>query len=85
MSEERTKRWIEESQKDTIRQSAGRQHLMRATEAETKGDSTTADREYTLAAEAFLKSAGEYRDSKSYKTASLNMCAAGDVFSDFGE
>ena len=85
MSEERAKRWIEESQKDTMRQSAGRQHLMRATEAETKGDVPTADREYALAAEAFLKSAGEYRDSKSYKKASLNMCAAGDVYSDIGE
>ncbi|MGY5864781.1 MAG: hypothetical protein RTV41_09265 [Candidatus Thorarchaeota archaeon] len=84
MSEERAKRWIEESQKDTIRQSAGRQHLMRAAEAEKNGDVTTADREYTLAAESFLKSAGEYRGSKSYKKAALNMCAAGDVYSDIG-
>ena len=85
MSEERAKRWIEESQKDTIRQSAGRQHVMRAAEAEIKGDTTTADSEYSLAAEAFLKSADEYRASKSYKKASLNMCAAGDLYSDIGE
>ncbi|MHA2027406.1 MAG: hypothetical protein ACW98U_16015 [Candidatus Thorarchaeota archaeon] len=84
MSEERAKRWIEESQKDTIRQSAGRQHLMKAAEAERNGDVSTADREYTLAAEAFLKSAGEYRGSKSYKKAALNMCATGDVYSDIG-
>ena len=84
MSEERAKRWIEESQKDTIRQSAGRQHLMRAAEAEKTGDVSTADREYTLAAESFLKSAGEYRGSKSYKKAALNMCAAADVYSDIG-
>ncbi|MFX1483701.1 MAG: hypothetical protein ACFFCP_11015 [Promethearchaeota archaeon] len=85
MSEERAKRWIEESQKDTIRQSAGRQHLMRAAEAEKRGDIPTADHEYALGAEAFLKSAGEYRDSKSYKKAALNMCAAGDVYSDIGQ
>ncbi len=85
MSEERAKRWIEESQKDTIRQSAGRQHLIRAAQAEKNGDVTTADREYALAAEAFLKSADEYRGSKSYKKAALNMCAAGDIYSDIGE
>ncbi|MFW9812700.1 MAG: hypothetical protein ACFFF9_09590 [Candidatus Thorarchaeota archaeon] len=85
MSEERAKRWIEESQKDTIRQSAGRQHLMRAAEAERNKDIATADHEYGLAAEAFLKSADEYRGSKSYKKAALNMCAAGDVFSDIGD
>jgi hypothetical protein len=48
-------------------------------------DNATADREYNLAAEAFSKSAGEYRASKSYKKAALNMCAAGDVLSDIGE
>lgn len=85
MSEERAQRWIEESQKDTIRQSAGRQHLMRAADAEKRGDVTSADREYTLAAEAFLKSAGEYRTAKSYKKAALNMCAAGDLYSDLGD
>jgi hypothetical protein len=84
MSEERAKRWIEESQKDAIRQSSGSQHLQRAAEAERSGNVTAAEQEYTLAAEAFLKSAGEYRGSKSYKKAAINMCEAGDVFSELG-
>ncbi|MBY8997091.1 MAG: hypothetical protein KGD60_05120 [Candidatus Thorarchaeota archaeon] len=85
MSEERAKRWIEESQKDTIRQSAGSQHLQRAADAELSGNVIVADQEYALAAEAFLKSASEYRGAKSYKKAAINMCAAGDVFSELGE
>lgn len=85
MSEERAKRWIAESQKDAIRQSAGSQHLMRAAEAEKSGNMAAADQEYALAAEAFLKSASEYRTGKSYKKAAINMCAAGDVFSELGE
>jgi hypothetical protein len=84
MSEERAKRWIEESQKDAIRQSAGSQHLKRAAEAERSGNVAAADQEYGLAAEAFLKSASEYRGGKSYKKAAINMCAAGDVFSELG-
>jgi len=58
---------------------------MRAAEAERNMDNATADREYNLAAEAFLKSADEYRGSKSFKKAALNQCAAGDVYSDIGE
>ncbi len=85
MSEERAKRWIEESQKDAIRQSAGSQHLKRAADAELSGNAPVADQEYALAAEAFLKSASEYRGGKSFKKAALNMCAAGDVFSELGE
>jgi len=85
MSEERAKRWIEESQKDAIRQSAGSQHLKRAAEAERSGNLPAADQEYALAAEAFLKSASEYRGGKSFKKAAINMCAAGDVFSELGE
>ncbi len=85
MSEERAKRWIEESQRDAIRQSAGSQHLKRAAEAERAGNLTTAEQEYALAAEAFLKSANEYRGAKTYKKAAINMCAAGDVFSELGE
>ena len=84
MSEERAKRWIEESQKDTIRQSAGSQHLQRAAEAERSDNVAAAEQEYALAAEAFLKSASEYRGGKSYKKAAINMCAAGDVFSELG-
>jgi len=85
MSEERAKRWIEESQRDSIRQSAGSQHLQRAAEAERSGNVAAADQEYALAAEAFLKSASEYRGGKSYKKAAINMCAAGDVFSELGD
>ncbi|MFX1561121.1 MAG: hypothetical protein ACFFBL_11085 [Promethearchaeota archaeon] len=85
MSEERAKRWIEESQKDAIRQSAGSQHLKRAAEAERSGNVAAAEQEYALAAEAFLKSANEYRGAKTFKKAALNMCAAGDVFSELGE
>jgi hypothetical protein len=85
MSEERAKRWIEESQRDTIRQSAGSQHLMRAAELERSGNVTAAEQEYALAADAFLKSASEYRGGKSYKKAAINMCAAGDVYSELGE
>ena len=85
MSEERAKRWIEESQKDAIRQSAGSQHLMRAAEAERSGNITAAEQEYALAAEAFLKSASEYRGGKTFKKSAINMCAAGDVFSELGD
>ena len=85
MSEERAKRWIEESQKDAIRQGAGSQHLQRAADAELSGNVPVADQEYALAAEAFLKSASEYRGSKSFKKSAINMCAAGDVFSELGE
>jgi hypothetical protein len=85
MSEERAKRWIEESQKDAIRQSAGSQHLMRAAEAERSGNVAAAEQEYALAADAFMKSASEYRGAKSYKKAAINMSAAGDVFSELGD
>ncbi len=85
MSEERAKRWIEESQRDAIRQSAGSQHLQRAAEAERSGNVGAAEQEYALAADAFLKSASEYRGGKSYKKSAANMCAAGDVYSELGE
>jgi hypothetical protein len=84
MSEERAKRWIEESQKDAIRQSAGSQHLKRAAEAEMSGNLAAAEQEYALAAESFHKSASEYRGGKSFKKAAINMCAAGDVYSELG-
>jgi hypothetical protein len=82
MSDERAKRWIEESKRDAIRQSAGRQHIEAAATAEQNGDMATAEREYDLAAQAFVRSASEYRESKSYKKAALFMCKAGDVYSD---
>lgn len=85
MSEERARRWIEESQKDTARQSAGQQHVQAAIRAEMAGDMAAVDREYTAATQAFLQSANEYRASKSYKKAALNMCEAGDVFSELAD
>jgi len=85
MSEERARRWIEESQKDTARQSAGYQHIQAAIRAEMAGDMTTMEQEYAAATHAFLQAADEYRASKSYKKAALNMCDAGDVFSEMAD
>jgi hypothetical protein len=85
MSDERARRWVEESQKDTARQSAGKMHLQAAAQAERAGDIATMEREYGAAAQAFTQSADEYRASKSYKKAALNMCDAGDVFSEMAD
>ncbi|MGY5859053.1 MAG: hypothetical protein RTU63_06770 [Candidatus Thorarchaeota archaeon] len=85
MSDERARKWVEESQKDTIRQSAGSQHIKAAQAAERAGDFATMERELAAAGQAFLQSAAEYRASKSYKKASLNMCDAGDVFSELSD
>ena len=85
MSDERAKRWVEESQKDTARQSAGKMHLQAAAQAERAGDIATMEREYAAAAQSFAQSADEYRASKSYKKAALNMCDAGDVFSEMAD
>lgn len=82
MSEERARRWIEESQKDSARQSAGQQHIQAAIRAEMAGNMAEVEREYAAATHAFLQAADEYRKSKSYKKAALNMCDAGDVFSE---
>ena len=49
MSDERAKKWIEESQKDTIRKSAGNQHIQAAQKAERDGDYATMEREYAAA------------------------------------
>ena len=85
MSDERAKRWIEESQKDTIRQSAGRRHIDAARQAEERGDMAGAEREYAAAADAFAQSAQEYRAGKSFKKAAIFMCEAGDVYSDMAD
>jgi len=85
MSDERAKKWVEESQKDTARQSAGKQHILAAQQAERAGDYATMEREYEAAGQAFLQSAADYRASKSFKTAALNMCDAGDVFSELSD
>jgi len=85
MSDERVRKWIEESRKDSIRQTAGGQHLMAAQEAERAGDFARMEQELAAAGNAFLQSAAEYRASKSYKKAALNMCDAGDVFSELSD
>ena len=85
MSDERARKWIEESQKDNIRQSAGNQHIMAAQQAERANDYATMEKEYAAAGQAFVKSAAEYRASKSFKKAALNMCDAGDVFSELAD
>ena len=85
MSDEQARKWVEESQKDTIRQSAGRQHVQAAQQAERAGDYATMEKEYAAAGQAFLQSASEYRASKSFKKAALNMCEAGDVFSELSD
>ncbi len=85
MSDERAKKWVEELQRDTTRQSAGKMHLQAAAQAERVGDIATMEREFVLAAQAFVKSADEYRAGRSYKKAALNMCDAGDVFSELGD
>ncbi len=85
MSDERAKKWVEESQKDTIRKSAGNQHIQAAQKAERDGDYPTMEREYAAAGQSFLQSAVEYRSSKSFKKAALNQCDAGDVFSELAD
>jgi hypothetical protein len=85
MSDERVRKWVEESRKDAIRQTAGGQHLMAAEEAERAGDFARMEQELAAAGNAFLQSAAEYRASKSYKKAALNMCDAGDAFSELSD
>ena len=85
MSDERARKWVEETNKDTIRQSAGSQHIQAAQLAERAGDYATMERELAAAGQAFLQSAAEYRASKSFKKAALNMCDAGDVFSELSD
>ena len=85
MSDDRAKRWVEESQRDATRQSAGKMHLQTAAQAERAGDIAKMESEYAAAAQAFIQSADEYRASKSFKKAALNMCDAGDVFSELAD
>jgi hypothetical protein len=85
MSDEKAKRWVEESQRDATRQSAGKMHLQAAAQAERAGDIAAMERELAAAAQSFIQSADEYRSSKSYKKAALNMCDAGDVYSELAD
>jgi tetratricopeptide (TPR) repeat protein len=88
MSDNDIRRMIEEATKESLRQSfteAGRKFLEAAEISEQKGDFPGAEKLYAKAAETYLKAAETYRASKSFKNAALNMCAAGDVYSDMAD
>ncbi len=85
MPDDDVRRMIEEATKESLRDSfteAGRKFLQAAEASTQKGDLEGADRLYYQAADAFAKAADKYRASKSFKNAALNMCAAGDVWSE---
>lgn len=87
MTEDDVRRMIEEATKESLRDSfteAGRKFIQAAEASLQRGDIAGSDRLFVQAAEAFTKAADKYRASKSYKNAALNMCAAGDVWSDQG-
>jgi tetratricopeptide (TPR) repeat protein len=79
---------IEEATKESLRQSfteAGRKFIEAAETSERRGDYEGADRLYRQAADAYEKAADKYRTGKGFKNSALNMCAAGDVYSELGE
>ena len=87
MTDEDVKILIEEATKESLRSSfteAGRKYLEAAGKSIEKGDVQGAENLYFQAADAFKKAAEKYRSSKSFKLAALNMCEAGDVFSEIG-
>ncbi len=88
MSDEDVRRMIEEATKESLRQSfteAGRKFIEAAEVSERKGDFDGADKLYRQAAEAYEKAADKYRTGKGFKNAAMNMCAAGDVYSELAE
>ncbi len=88
MSDDDVRRMIEEATKESLRQSfteAGRKFIEAAGASERRGDYEGADRLYRQAADAYEKAAQKYRDSKAFKNSAINMCAAGDVYSELGE
>ncbi len=88
MSEEDIRRMVEEATKEAMKQSfteAGHKFLEAARASEQKGDFSKVETLQRQAAENFWKAANEYRASKSFKAASLNMCMAGDVYSELAE
>ncbi|NHJ15201.1 MAG: hypothetical protein EAX95_16080 [Candidatus Thorarchaeota archaeon] len=87
MTDDDVRRMIEEATKESLRDSfteAGRKFIQAAEASLQRGDIASSDKLFVQAAEAFTKAADKYRASKSYKNAALNMCAAGDVWSDQG-
>ncbi|MFX1332656.1 MAG: hypothetical protein ACFE9W_13925, partial [Promethearchaeota archaeon] len=78
----------EEATKESLRQSfteAGRKFIEAAETSERRGDYEGADKLYRQAADAYEKAADKYRTGKGFKNSALNMCAAGDVYSELGE
>ncbi|MHA2425813.1 MAG: hypothetical protein ACXAEF_13565 [Candidatus Thorarchaeota archaeon] len=85
MSEEEIRRMIEEATKEAMKQSfteAGQKYLQAAKASEQQGDFTKSEQLQQQAAENFWKAANEYRTAKSFKAAAINMCMAGDVYSE---
>ncbi|MFW9804786.1 MAG: hypothetical protein ACFFFC_19175, partial [Candidatus Thorarchaeota archaeon] len=77
-----------EATKESLRQSfteAGRKFIEAAETSERRGDYEGADKLYRQAADAYEKAADKYRTSKGFKNSAMNMCAAGDVYSELGE
>ncbi len=88
MSDEEIRQIIEAATKESLRDSfteAGKKYLRAAEVAERKGNLQESEQLYEKAADAFNIAADKFRASKSYKNAALNMCAAGDVYSDMGK
>jgi tetratricopeptide (TPR) repeat protein len=88
MSEEDIRRMVEEATKEAMKQSfteAGHKFLEAARASEQKGDYQGTENLQRQAAENFWKAANEYRSSKSFKAASLNVCLAGDVYSELAD
>ncbi|MBD3407461.1 MAG: hypothetical protein GF411_15190 [Candidatus Lokiarchaeota archaeon] len=88
MSDEETRRIIEEATNESLRESftaAGRKFEEAAELLEQKGDYDQATKVFAQAGEAYEKAASRYRESKSFKNAALNMCMAGDVYSEIAE
>ncbi len=88
MSRDDVKHIIEEATKESLRQSfteAGRKFAQAAELSEQNGDHAGAERLYVQAAETYVKAADRYRTSKSFKSAALNMCAAGDLYSELAD
>ncbi|MFW9909563.1 MAG: hypothetical protein ACFFEF_13410 [Candidatus Thorarchaeota archaeon] len=88
MSEEDIRRIVEEATKEAMKQSyteAGVKFLEAARASEQKGDFAGSENLQRQAGENFWKAANEYRASKSFKAAAINMCKAGDVYSELGD
>lgn len=88
MSDEDVRLMIEEATKESLRQSfteAGRKFIEAAGVSERKGDFEGASKLYRQAADAYEKAADKYRTGKGFKNSAMNMCSAGDVYSELGE